>query len=392
MNYHDFDKETDRRGTNSYKWDIDSGKDIIPMWVADMDFPTAPAITKALQKRVEHGIFGYTLVPDGYYQAVISWFDRRHGWRIGRDWIIYTPGVVPALSAVIKALTRPGDKVMVQSPSYNCFFSSIKNNGCEAVESGLVYKDATYTVDFDDFERKASDPGVKLFLLCNPHNPSGRVWTKEELERMNDICMKHGVRVVADEIHCELVMPGHRYVPFASVSEAALNNSITCNSPSKSFNTAGLQIANIICKDSDMRRKINRAVNDNEVCDVNPFGVDALQAAYNEGEEWLQTLNTYLYDNYLVLKRFFADRLPHLSVCTLEGTYLVWVDIRNTGKNCEDVANELLEKGKVRVNRGTMYSQEYGKGFIRINIACPRSRMLEGLERMAKILQEPERC
>ncbi|ETD16394.1 MULTISPECIES: MalY/PatB family protein [Prevotellaceae] len=385
MNY-DFDKIITRRGTNSYKWDELKGSDIIPMWVADMDFQTAPCIIEALQRRVEHGIFGYTLVPSSYYDAVIGWFNRRHQWQIDRSWILYTSGVVPALSAIIKALTQPKDKVLIQSPVYNCFFSSIKNNGCEAVESPLVYQKNTYYVDWNDFEAKLSDPLVKLFILCNPHNPAGRVWKREELLRMNELCMKHGVKVIADEIHCELVMPGHTFVPFASISEDTLNNSITCNSPSKSFNTAGLQIANIICNDKETRLRIDRAININEVCDVNPFGVIALQAAYNEGSDWLDALNAYLYDNYLALKTYFAANMPQLEVTRLEGTYLVWVNIKPLGISSDALTEKLLSEAKVKVNSGTMYGRQTGEGFIRLNIACPRSQMMEGLQRIKQVV------
>ena len=385
MNY-DFDKIITRRGTNSYKWDELKGSDIIPMWVADMDFQTAPCIIEALQRRVEHGIFGYTLVPSSYYDAVIGWFNRRHQWQIDRSWILYTSGVVPALSAIIKALTQPKDKVLIQSPVYNCFFSSIKNNGCEAVESPLVYQKNTYYVDWNDFEAKLSDPLVKLFILCNPHNPAGRVWKREELLRMNELCMKHGVKVIADEIHCELVMPGHTFVPFASISEDTLNNSITCNSPSKSFNTAGLQIANIICNDKETRLRIDRAININEVCDVNPFGVIALQVAYNEGSDWLDALNAYLYDNYLTLKTYFAANMPQLEVTRLEGTYLVWVNIKPLGISSDALTEKLLSEAKVKVNSGTMYGRQTGEGFIRLNIACPRSQMMEGLQRIKQVV------
>lgn len=385
MNY-DFDKIITRRGTNSYKWDELKDSDIIPMWVADMDFQTAPCIIEALQRRVEHGIFGYTLVPSSYYDAVIGWFNRRHQWQIDRSWILYTSGVVPALSAIIKALTQPKDKVLIQSPVYNCFFSSIKNNGCEAVESPLVYQKNTYYVDWNDFEAKLSDPLVKLFILCNPHNPAGRVWKREELLRMNELCMKHGVKVIADEIHCELVMPGHTFVPFASISEDTLNNSITCNSPSKSFNTAGLQIANIICNDKETRLRIDRAININEVCDVNPFGVIALQAAYNEGSDWLDALNAYLYDNYLALKTYFAANMPQLEVTRLEGTYLVWVNIKPLGISSDALTEKLLSEAKVKVNSGTMYGRQTGEGFIRLNIACPRSQMMEGLQRIKQVV------
>ena len=382
MTQYNFDKLTQRRGTNSYKWDETDDPNVIPVWVADMDFETAPCIVKALQERVAHGIFGYTFVPESYYEAVINWFSRRHGWRIDRSWIEYTSGVVPALSATIKALTQPGDKVLVQTPVYNCFFSSIRNNGCEIVESLLLHSANTYVINFVDLEQKLSDPAVKLFILCNPHNPAGRVWTPDELRHINDLCLRHNVRVVSDEIHCELTMPGYTYTPFASVSEASLNNSVTLNSPSKSFNTAGLQIANIISNDAAIRRRINRAININEVCDVNPFGVIALQAAYNEGEAWLEALKAYLYANYVALQSFFAEQLPQLPVTKLEGTYLVWVDISATGLDADSLTDRLLHEAKVMVNSGTMYGREAGKHFIRINIACPKARLMEVLTRM----------
>ena len=390
---YNFDKLTERRNTNSVKWDEEADAQVIPMWVADMDFEAAPCIIEALNRRVAHGVFGYTLVPDSYYESIINWFKKRHQWNIERQWIIYTTGVVPAISAIVKAMTQPGDKVVIQTPVYNCFFSSIRNNGCEIVESPLVvdYTDAdapTYQIDFDDLEKKVADPAVKLFILCNPHNPAGRVWTREELERMNDICMKHGVKVLSDEIHCELVMSNHQFTPFASISKECLDNSITCNSPSKSFNIAGLQIANIISNDEETRRRIDRAININEICDVNPFGVVALQAAYNEGEPWLLELNKYLEENYKALRTFFQQRLPRLKVFQLEGTYLVWVDISSIGKTAKEITNLLLNEGKVLVNSGTMYGRTTGERFIRINIACPRSRMMEGLERIAKVLKE----
>lgn len=387
-----FDKTIIRRHTNSVKWDEAESDDVIPLWVADMDFQAAPCIIDALRRRVEHGVFGYTHVPESYYESIIRWFHRRHHWHIHRDWIIYTTGVVPAISAVIKALTAPGDKVVVQTPVYNCFFSSIRNNGCEVVESPLsVYDDngiPSYEIDFEDLEEKVSDPRVKLFLLCNPHNPAGRVWTVEELGKTNDICMRHGVKVIADEIHCEMVMPGHPFTPFASVSDECQANSITCNSPSKSFNIAGLQIANIICSDPTLRRRIDRAININEVCDVNPFGVVALQAAYDEGEGWIDGLNAYLYENYLALKDYFQQQMPSLKVFQLEGTYLVWIDITATGKTSEELTNLLLKEGKVWVNSGTMYGKESGEGFIRINIACPRSMMMEGLRRIHQVISQ----
>lgn len=383
---YNFDEIIPRRGTNSYKWDSAGDADVLPMWVADMDFRTAPPVVEALRKRVEHGIFGYVRVPDAYYAAVTNWFARRHDWQIEKEWIIYTTGVVPALSAVIKALTAPGDKVMVQTPVYNCFFSSIRNNGCGMIAKPLIYRNGTYQIDFADLEQKAADPSVKVLLLCNPHNPAGRVWTKQELTRIGDICIRNNVWVVADEIHCELVFPGHTYIPFASISQEFLMHSVTCTSPSKAFNLAGLQIANIISADTDIRTKIDKAININEVCDVNPFGVEALMAAYNDGEEWLEELKQYLFANYNYLRVYFEEYLPEFPVATLEGTYLVWADCSVLNQSSDETVKTLLEKEKLWVNEGSLYG-EAGEGFIRINIACPRQQLIEGLNRLRRALK-----
>ena len=390
---YNFDEKTERRGTNCVKWDESPTSDVIPMWVADMDFRVAPAIQQALERRVAHGVFGYNIVPDSYYEAVTSWFKRRHGWEINREWILYTTTVVPAMSVVIKALTMPGEKVLILSPAYNCFFSSIKNNGCEVLESPLVMGDGqaadaqhptpiTFHIDWQDFEAKCADEKTTLFLLCNPHNPCGRVWAREELERMRDICQRHGVKVVSDEIHCELVMPGNHFVPFGTVSDEC----VVMNSPSKNFNTAGLQIANIITQNATWRRRIDRAININEVCDVNPFGIVALEAAYNESEEWLDQLLVYLHDNYRALCDFFALHLPEWRVTRLEGTYLVWVDIRATGLTSDQLQQRLLNEGKVWVCPGTMYGPQTGEGYIRINIACPRAQLMEALDRIKQTI------
>ena len=385
MNY-DFDRQIPRRGTDSYKWDSADSDKVLPMWVADMDFTTAPSIIEALRRRVDHGVFGYTLVPESYYEAVTSWFLRRHGWAVKREWIIYTSGVVPAISAVIKALTAPGDKVLLQTPVYNCFFSSIRNNGCETVSSPLCFDGNSYSIDYDDLERKAADPKVKVMLLCNPHNPAGRVWRPEELKRIGEICIRHDVTVVSDEIHGELVFPGHRYTPFASLSEDFQRRSVTCVSPSKAFNIAGLQIANIICEDSGLRRRIDRAINDNEVCDVNPFGVIATRAAYNDSEEWLDRLVLYIYDNYRFMREFCREQLPGFPIAELEGTYLVWMDCRSLGIPSEVLEQKLIAEAGLWLNAGTMYGRE-GEGFMRWNIACPRSTLTDGLERFARFVR-----
>ena len=384
---YNFDKQIDRRGTNSVKWDEFHDPDIIPLWVADMDFETAPCIMNALKMRMEHACFGYTLVPDSFYKATIDWFVRRHGWKISsKQAFIYTSGVVPAISAIIKATTQPGDKVLIQSPVYNCFFSSIRNNGCEIVENVLLQGEKV-EIDWEAFERQCSDPKVKVFLMCNPHNPVGRVWTKAELLRMGDICMKNGVFVISDEIHCEFVYSKEKpYTPFASLSEEFAQHCAVCISPSKAFNIAGLQIANIIADNGDVRGKIDKAININEVCDVNPFGVIALQAAYSkEGEEWLDELCEYIYGNFQLAKDMIRKGLPELKVAELEGTYLMWVDVKALGLTAKELSEQLLKDGKVYVNPGTMYGEKTGEGYIRINLATRRSLVQEGIGRLIRV-------
>lgn len=381
---YDFSRPTERRGTDSYKWDSAPETDIIPLWVADMDFETFPCITEALQRRVAHGIFGYTRVPEAYYEAVCNWFGKHHGWHINRKDIIYTSGVVPAVSAVIKALTLPGDQVIVQGPVYNCFFSSIRNNGCETVSNSLIYnkEELRYDIDFDDLERKLAHERARLMLICNPHNPGGRVWTRDELTRVAELCHKYGVRVVSDEIHCELTLYDNEYVPFGSLPDELSHGSITCCSPSKAFNTAGLQIANIVCRDTEVRNRIDRAININEVYDVNPFGVIALQAAYSdEGYEWLTQLRAYISSNYDLLRERFARELPKCKVMRMEGTYLAWIDCSELHISSDEIEEMLMHENKVWVNAGSMYGTE-GAAFIRINMACTSELLNEGITRI----------
>jgi len=390
---YDFNKIIERRGTGSVKWDAEAPRQsggwllpggIIPLWVADMDFAVAPAIQEAIRERAAHPVFGYTHVPDDYYEAVISWFHRRHQWIIRREWMLYTSGVVPAMSVAVKAFTMPGEKVLILSPDYNCFFSSIRNNGCEVAESVLIWNEEQnrFVVDWQNFEALCAEEKTTMFLLCNPHNPTGRVWTREELQRMADICHRYQVTIVSDEIHCELIMPGFTFVPMGTVDADA----VVLNSPSKSFNIAGLMMANIICRDSSKRRRLDRAININEVCDVNVFGPVAVKAAYNYGEQWLDELNGYLWENYRALCQYFAEHLPSLRVMPLEGTYLVWVDCKTLGLDVETLCQRLLSEGHVWVNPGTMYGAQSGQGYIRINIACPRSQLMEGLSRIRQVL------
>lgn len=387
MNYN-FDELIERKNTGCVKWDERpatlsdaSAWGLIPLWVADMDFAVAPAIQEAIRQRAQHPVFGYTYVQDDYYDAIISWYERRHSWKIEREWILYTTGVVPAMSIAIKALTMPGEKVLFLSPDYNCFFSSVKNNGCEVAECVLRFSRSNnrFEVDWETFESLCADEKTTVFLLCNPHNPTGRIWTREELQRMTDICHCYHVRIVSDEIHCELTMPGHVFTTLGVVDPEA----IILTSPSKSFNIAGLMMANIICRDAATRRRLNRAININEVCDVNPFGPVAVKAAYNDSEEWLDALNLYLYDNYRALCDYVAKNIPLWNVMPLEGTYLVWVDVSKVC--CDSVATyceAILRETGVWLNPGTMYGPQSGEGYLRINIACPRSRLMEALERI----------
>jgi len=382
---YNFDEIIPRRNSNSIKWDAAAKEHVLPLWVADMDFRTAQPVIDALEKRVKHGIFGYTKVPQAYFDAITGWFERRHHFTFPGEWTLYTTGVVPALSAIIRALTVPGDRVIAQTPVYNCFFSSIRNNGCDLSANRLIYNNGIYTVDFDDLEKKASDPRAKLLLLCSPHNPAGRVWSREELMRIGKICLENDVTVISDEIHCDLVYEGHRHIPFVSLSDDFLLRSVTCTAPSKTFNIAGLQCANIHAADETLRKKIDRALNLNEVCEINPFAVEALIAAYSEGEEWLEELKKYLYDNYHYVRDFFEKHLPQFPVLPLEATYLVWVDCSVLQRSSTEIAEILFEKENLWVNAGTMYGSG-GENFIRLNIACPRSLLTEAMNILKRTL------
>ena len=388
MTKFNFDEIIPRRNTASVKWDLFE-EDTLPLWVADMDFKAAPAILEALRKRVEHGVFGYELVPQSYFDAVSNWFDRRHGWKgITREHIIPTTGVIAAYSACIKAFSRPGDNVIVQTPCYNAFFPAIRNNGCRELCNSLIYKDNTYSIDWEDLESKAADPKTTVMLLCNPHNPAGRVWTREELERIGRICLKNGVFVISDEIHCELTYPGHDYTPFATLPEELVRNSASCISPTKAFNIAGIQIANVFAADTEVVRRIDRAINDNECCDVNVFGCAALEAAYNESEDWLDALREYLYENSQVVYRFLQQELPAVKALPLEGTYLMWLNCsaaRHKGEPLEGFserfADHLRRNAKLILSTGTIYGA-CAEGFERLNIACPRATLTAALGRL----------
>lgn len=383
---YNFDEVINRRNTNSQKWDAAKNDDILPMWVADMDFKTSKPILEALQKVLDHGVFGYSKPFSKYFDAVIDWFASRYNFNIQKEWILPTIGVIPALSAIIKALTSKSDKVLVQMPVYNGFFPPIYNNDCEFVSSDLIQENGIWKMNFDDLDRKLSDLNVKLMLLCNPHNPVGRAWTKDELLRLGNLCLQNKVLVIADEIHCDLVYDGYQHIPFASISEDFLQYSVTCTSPSKTFNLAGLQVANIIASEELLRDKIRKSLVTNGVQDISPFAIEALVAAYNDSDIWLTELLSYLQENYIILKDYIDHNLPQLKVSTLEATYLVWIDCSSLPINTSDFNKKLYNEGNLWINEGKLYG-EPGQNFIRINIACPKSILEEGLNRLNHIVR-----
>lgn len=380
---YNFDEVIPRRGSNSIKWDSDKCPEMLPMWVADMDFRLAPKIKEAVARRLEQGVFGYARVPDAFYDAVIHWFERRHQVQIQREWILYTIGVVPALSAIVTALTQPGDGVLIQPPVYNCFFSCVEGNNRRLVTNPLHYENGCYSIDWEDLEKKASDPSVKLMILCNPHNPAGRVWTREELLHIGEICKRHHVYVLSDEIHCELTAPGYTYTPFASLSEDLRMHSVFCASPSKAFNLAGFQVANIFVPNAEIRKKIEAILQGLDMESLNCFAVEAFIAAYNESEDWLDEVNVYIHENYLFMKDFVEFQMPDLHLVPLEGTYLAWLDCKVLNHTSQEMYEELKNEYHLWLNAGTMYGVE-GEGFLRWNLACPRSILKEGLQRFLK--------
>lgn len=375
-----FDEVIQRRGTKSAKWD--ARPNVLPLWVADMDFLVPEAITEAIIERAKHGIYGYTLPPAEYYQAIIDWVQRRHGWTIKKEWIVFSPGVVPALATSVKAFSQPGDKVLIQPPVYYPFYSSIENNGRRVVGNSLVYKDDHYSINFEDLAEKASDPRVKVMILCNPHNPVGRVFTEDELRKLSQICLDNNVLLVSDEIHCDLIHKGHKHIPLASLDEKFAANSITCMAPSKTFNLAGLQTSFIIIPDDKIRASFQAA---NPVSGGNLFGVEAVIAGFTKGEPWLEAVMDYVAGNLQFLKDYAAEHIPGMKVIEPEGTYLVWVDCSKVTKDPKHLDDLILNKAKVWLDDGCMFGPG-GECFQRINLACPRSILEEALEKMAEVL------
>lgn len=376
-----FNKMTNRLDTNSYKWDVGAGE--LPMWVADMDFETAPAVVSALQERLNHHIYGYTTVPDHYYDAVVGWWERRHQYSIQREWVMFSTGVVPAISSIVRKMTNPGDKVLVLSPVYNIFYNSIKNNQREVLASELVYQDQRYSIDFDDVEKKLSDPGTTLMIFCNPHNPIGKVWNRQDLEKLGKLCVKYQVLILSDEIHCDLTHPGYKYVPFASVSEEIAHKCITCVAPTKTFNLAGIQTSSIIVPNPEIRKLVNRGINTDEIAEPNVFAIEAAISAYTDGEPWLQGLLDYLRTNKQFLEQFLASELPQLQAIPSEATYLAWINCQAVTDNAGQLCKFIREKTGLYVSEGAIYGGN-GHGFIRMNYACSKERLIDGLQRLKK--------
>ena len=375
-----FDEKTDRRHTGSMKWDVTEKE--LPMWVADMDFQTAPQITEAIIKRAQHGVFGYTLIEDEWYDAYQNWWKTRHEWSIEKEWLIFCTGVVPAISSIVRKMTTTAEKVVVMTPVYNIFFNSIINNGRFILESPLHYENGAYEIDFADLEEKLSDPQASLLILCNPHNPIGKIWDRGTLAKIGELCAKHHVLVLSDEIHCDLTKPGKDYVPFASVSETCRENSIPCVAPTKTFNLAGLQTAAVIVPDAALRHRVNRGLNTDEVAEPNVFAAIAPIAAFDRGREWLEELREYLWENRKFAEDFIREEIPELRTVSADATYLLWIDCNALPGDLSELAEFIRKESGLYVCDG----REYGNGyrFLRMNLACRRELLKEGLERLKR--------
>ena len=376
-----FDTLVDRRGTHSLKWDVKENE--LPMWVADMDFKTAPVIIDAIKKRVEHGVFGYSIIPDEWNDAYIRWWEERHGFRIEKDWLIFSTGVVPILSSVVRKLTTPAENVLIMTPVYNIFFNSIVNNGRNVLECPLSYNDGEYSIDFDALEDAMAQPQTTMMIFCNPHNPVGKIWDRDTIARVGELAKKHHVIVVSDEIHCDITDPGKGYIPLASVSDTCREISVTCVAPTKAFNMAGLQTAAAIVPDEFLRHKVNRGLNTDEVAEPNAFAIWAAIAAFNEGGEWLDALREYIYENKLIVGTYVKDQLPQVKLVKSEATYLLWLDCTGICSNSEELADFIREKTGLYLSDGVQYGRT-GEHFLRLNVACQKSRLMDGLLRLKR--------
>lgn len=372
-----FDESVDRRNTGSMKWDVAKGE--LPMWVADMDFRTAPGIIEKITERATQGVFGYTVVTDEWYQSYQTWWKKRHDFEIRKEWLVFCTGVVPAISSIVRKVTTVGENVVVLTPVYNIFFNSILNNGRNVLDSRLKYDGSRYQIDLDDLEEKLSDPQTTLFILCNPHNPVGKIWERETLERIGDLCSKHHVLVLSDEIHCDITEPGWEYTPFASVSENCRTNSITCVAPTKAFNLAGLQTAAVIVPDDHLRHKVSRGLNTDEVAEPNVFAAIAPIAAFACGE-WLDSLRNYLWENRAFAEEYIKKEIKGISPVSARATYLLWLDCRNMIGSSTQFCHFIRSHSGLYLSDGNEYRN--GEGFLRMNLACPRQQVEDGLKRL----------
>ena len=375
---YDFDTLVSREGTNSSKWRMKN--DVLPMWVADMDFKAAPEILSVLQKRLDNGVFGYSFIPKEWNEAIKSWWQRRHNVSLENEWMCFCTGVIPAISTAIRRFSSPGDQILVQAPVYHVFFNCIKNNGREILSNDLVYKNGSYEIDFDDLEAKLAQPLTTMMLLCNPHNPIGKIWDKETLKKIGELCYKHDVLVISDEIHCDITDPGLNYVPFISVSEECKNNSITCISPTKAFNIAGLQSSAVVTPNEKIRARLNAAINYDEVGEANAFAIIAASAAFNEGEAWLDEMRTYIYENKKIVREFIKNENLPVHLVASEATYLLWLDCSAFCEDSSEFMNFLRDKARLWLNDGNAYRGD--RFFLRMNIATQKSRVIEGLNRL----------
>ncbi|MCH1983130.1 pyridoxal phosphate-dependent aminotransferase [Ruminococcus sp. OA3] len=373
-----FDECVDRRNTGSMKWDVSEGE--LPMWVADMDFRTAPGIIEIITERARQGVFGYTLVTDEWYQAYQTWWKERHHFEIQKEWLIFCTGVVPAISSVVRKVTAVGENVVVMTPVYHIFFNSILNNGRNVLESRLKYDGSQYQIDFDDLEEKLSNPQTTLLILCNPHNPMGKIWERETLEKIGDLCSRYHVLVLSDEIHCDITEPGWEYTPFASVSESCRSNSVTCVAPTKAFNLAGIQTAAVIVPDDNLRHKISRGLNTDEAAQPSVFAAIAPVAAFACGGEWLDSLRNYLWENRTFAEEYIKKEMKGISVVSARATYLLWIDCRNIIGNSTELCRFIRSYSGLYLSDGNEYRN--GEGFLRMNLACPRHQVQDGLKRL----------
>ena len=385
----DFDYNPERRGTNSTKWNVKEGE--LPMWIADMDFETAPAVRRAIEERAKHGIYGYTDVPEEWYNAIIGWWKRRFEFSIEKEWLQFCTGIVPAISSIVKRVTNIGDRVAVLTPAYNIFFNSIENAGRCAAQCHLVYKNGKYSIDFKALEEVLSHPLTTLMIFCNPHNPTGNIWTEAELSKVGALCKKYGVTVISDEIHCNFVMNGHRYIPFASVSEECREISITCISASKTFNIAGLQTAAVVVPDRHLRDKVVRGLNSDEVAEPNCFAIDSVVAAFNEGEEWLDGLNSYVAKNRRFVEDYLKKNLPDALPVKSNATYVVWIDCGGFCTDTDKLCEFLRKQTGLILSAGSIFRGN-GKTFVRLNTACNREKLEDGLNRFVTGVKEYIKC